>query len=1102
MAVDIDRLQIQIKADATSADRAVSNLADKIDKLNGSLGRLPVGTLDRLATSVSHLGTAMQTMRNIDARVFSGLATKINSLANIDNARLTQAANAIRHIGITLSNLGNVSQGAIQISEVAKNIAKLGGKNVTNAIANLPLLTRELNNMLTTLSRSPQVSRNIIDMTNALANLASQGRNISTVTNGMVNGLNRQSRAMNTARRSSFNLASAFGMLYAKYFLVMRAIKAFGKAITGTSDYLEAYNYYNVAFGKIADEWKHQYAKYGYENAEAYADSFTQRMNESLSKMSGLQVSVGADGTGLLTTTGMKNLGLNIKEVTQYASQLASVTNSVGQTGEVSLIAAESFTKLGADMSSLFNVDYASVMGNLQSGLIGQSRALYKYGIDITNATLQTYAYELGLSKAVSEMTQAEKMQLRMIAILDQSKVSWGDLANTINSPSNMLRQFKNNLSEVGNVLGQLFIPIMQKAMPVINGLTIALKNFFVNLASFMGIKLDLDSFGQGFSDLEDDTSDLAGNLDDIANSAKKATMGLGKFDELNNINTSSKNGSGSGVLGGSIDLTKEIAEAAEEYRKAWNEAYAKMENRAQDFANGFKSFFAPIENIVRDLFNGDFGLAGADVSNLVAGVFTFFSNAIKKVDWKEAGSDIGEFLRGINWVEVISSVGNFFEDLIDSAIDLWSGSFEAAPMETAIISALALAKFTGLSGVLTNKLNEALGGIALTKSATIALVVGVAIMSFKIGNWLYDHVPTIKEWSDALGDWIFKDGDEIAIARTVSISLTGLALSLGAARGITLLPKALASIGGLGNLLTLDMVGLVGETGLKSAGLLIGGSIIGGITAAIGGFSLGQWINELITGEEIDMSWSEQFNAIKESFSDGSWKEALKLWGDDIHDAFIGLAKEQDKWWDNHVQPLLDEVSEFWSIHITEPLKLFGEDVSNWWSKDIAPWFTLEKWTNLLSGPLNAVQDFWSDITGWFDEIGEKWNNLFGEKGAFMGGAASVVINSELRPVRQRYATGGFPEDGLFYANHTELVGQFSNGRTAVANNAQIISGIEGGVERAVANVLAPYLAQIAQNTRETADKEFGITEKQIFDANRHQAQDYTRRTGRPAFS
>ena len=45
------------------------------------------------------------------------------------------------------------------------------------------------------------------------------------------------------------------------------------------------------------------------------------------------------------------------------------------------------------------------------------------------------------------------------------------------------------------------------------------------------------------------------------------------------------------------------------------------------------------------------------------------------------------------------------------------------------------------------------------------------------------------------------------------------------------------------------------------------------------------------------------------------------------------------------------------------------------------------------------------------------------------------------------RFATGGFPEDGLFMANHGELVGKFSNGKTAVANNEQIVEGITGGV-------------------------------------------------------
>lgn len=49
------------------------------------------------------------------------------------------------------------------------------------------------------------------------------------------------------------------------------------------------------------------------------------------------------------------------------------------------------------------------------------------------------------------------------------------------------------------------------------------------------------------------------------------------------------------------------------------------------------------------------------------------------------------------------------------------------------------------------------------------------------------------------------------------------------------------------------------------------------------------------------------------------------------------------------------------------------------------------------------------------------------------------------------KFASGGFPEDGFFYANHGELVGQFSNGKTAVANNEQIVDGIRQGVFEAV---------------------------------------------------
>ena len=511
---------------------------------------------------------------------------------------------------------------------------------------------------------------------NLIAKLGTVSSSLSKIGGASANTSSGMTKLTTSATKSTkqFNgLAAAFGKFYANYFWVVRGIKSLYKSIEGTSDYIEAFNYFEVSFNKISNEWKQDFSRFGYDSAEAYAESFGKRAKESLSKLSGVQVSVGADGKGLLTETGLKNLGLNIQEITQYASQLASITNSVGHRGEVSLRSASAFTKLAGDISSLFNQDYNSVAKNLQSGLIGQSRALYKYGIDITNATLQTYAYELGLEKAVSEMTQAEKMQLRMIAILDQSKVSWGDLANTINSPSNMIRQFKNNLKEAGMVLGQLFVPLLQKVLPVVNGATIAIKRLLVNIAGFLGIKIDFSEFGQGGSDAFDD---MAGSLDDVSESAKKAKAGLRGFDELKTIST--PKGSSDG-LGSTIDLTNEIIAATEEYEKVWQEAYDKMEQRAQGFADAIEKAFKPVEKLFKDIKAGDWIAVGEDVSGLVSDIFNFVSKAITRVNWKKLGENVGEFISGLDWYDIVTSAISLAWTSVGSLADFINGFYSEA---------------------------------------------------------------------------------------------------------------------------------------------------------------------------------------------------------------------------------------------------------------------------------------------------------------------------------------------------------------------------------------------------------------------------------------
>lgn len=70
--------------------------------------------------------------------------------------------------------------------------------------------------------------------------------------------------------------------------------------------------------------------------------------------------------------------------------------------------------------------------------------------------------------------------------------------------------------------------------------------------------------------------------------------------------------------------------------------------------------------------------------------------------------------------------------------------------------------------------------------------------------------------------------------------------------------------------------------------------------------------------------------------------------------------------------------------------------------------------------------------------------------------GYASGIGKINLADLIPKYRAGGFPEDGLFYANRTELVGRFSNGQTAVANNGKITQGIAEAIYPAVYNAVS----------------------------------------------
>lgn len=948
--MELDSLEVKITGTAKKAIDSVDTLIEHLTRLSTSLATVNGSSLSGLANGVSQLGSAMQNM-NAGTADFTRLAKNITKIGSVDSVALTNTATSLQAVTKAVASISAIPQNATQVTEFAKSLGKLGSKSIENAVVNIPKLGNALNGLMTTLSRAPTVSQNVIQMTNALANLASQGSKVGTSSNSLQKTLYGVSTSARTATRSSWNLASAIGKFYATYFMVIRGSKKLIEAIKSTTDYIEAFNYQAVAFGKIGSEWDKDYEKYGYDNATAYAESFQSRVNDTLGKLSGLKVNVQG---GLLEESGAKNLRLNIQEITQYASQLASVTNSLGQTGEATTAITKSMTMLAGDISSLFNADYSTVAQNLQSGLIGQSRALYKYGIDITNATLATYAYNLGISKSVSEMTQMEKQQLRVLAILDQSKVSWGDLANTINSPSNMLRQFSNNMKEVGMVAGQLFIPILSKVMPIVNGVAIAIKRLLVNIASLMGVKIDFESFGQsGYKDTSDGLEDISDGYQDVADSAKKATLSLMGFDEINKLqdDTSSSKGS-SGGGGSSIDLTDDIAKAAADYEAAWNKAFANMENSAVAWADKIEKALEPVRKIFKDFAIGDFYAAGQDTSNLVAGIFNWFAKAIDDVPWFKIGQKMGDFLAGIDWTKVFNAAGRVIVQGLKGAIELYLGMLSKAPIETLLISLVAvpkLLKAIGGASVVSsltktyNKLNslsimaeDTAKAMKAAKNGSAAAASALTFMHPKITKATLDFQDFRKVVKDKGLFTVFNSGIT-KVRNNMSLFQKVLLGGVSAFGEFKLIESGFTDIAKGSDNLVASIAKIAGGAAIGAAGLYtafgpagLAMAAIVGVTGAIKGFiKIQDEIPDYLSGygvirEEVGKTTSEIQQSIA-SIED-SWKnnttadeiEALKTKYFELANQ-TGLTTEQQKLLKDIAQELVEKVPELSGVIDTE---------------------------------------------------------------------------------------------------------------------------------------------------------------------------------------
>ena len=246
-------------------------------------------------------------------------------------------------------------------------------------------------------------------------------------------------------------------------------------------------------------------------------------------------------------------LYLDPVQVMQYMGSFNSLIEGLGVGSDNAYKMSKNLTQLVYDLSSFKNITIQSAYEKLMSGISGELEPLRNVGVAMSEATLQTLAYELGIEKLVRNMTEAEKAQLRYIQIMRSSKEWQTDMGRTLIQPANALRVMRQQFTLLGRAIGKVFIPLLMEAMPYIIAFTQIVTALAERIAKLFGYEIG-DMFNY------DDLGDISAGIEDIGNSAEstkdKLTTMLAPFDDLNVVQKQSKDANdGLGGIGGDLGI-------------------------------------------------------------------------------------------------------------------------------------------------------------------------------------------------------------------------------------------------------------------------------------------------------------------------------------------------------------------------------------------------------------------------------------------------------------------------------------------------------------------------------------------------------------------
>ena len=177
-----------------------------------------------------------------------------------------------------------------------------------------------------------------------------------------------------------------------------------------------------------------------------------------------------------------KAFGMSKKAFNQGAVKFSSFAKVVAGDGGDVVNTLEEMTGRTADFASVMNIELDQAQTLMQAGLAGETEGLRRYGIDVSAATIKSYAYANGIAETGTELTEAQKIMARYESIMAQTEKTAGDFVNTSDNLANRQRILKADTENLRAELGMALLPVMEGLLDVVQGVV----DWFSNLSPRM----------------------------------------------------------------------------------------------------------------------------------------------------------------------------------------------------------------------------------------------------------------------------------------------------------------------------------------------------------------------------------------------------------------------------------------------------------------------------------------------------------------------------------------------------------------------------------------------------------------------------------------